>query len=380
MGSYLTEDSVFNQEEEKMKIFTVLCIVLLSIFTGCGEVEVEMVEEIDQQPVENIEYASTVGEMMGDSNYVFGEIASALPTQNGGVAVLDLYSCKISFFDSNGLFLRAIGGKGEGPGEFLLPLDFAILDDGRVAVTDLVKRRIEILSEDGELLNSIETGNAILPFSMVAVADSSFMIYYYSTRSDGEDFDMGFNLDIWDTTGFKEEIWSWRSAYTGLDFVFSPGYISCCSGNGKIFFSLMDNSDFSIDFVDTMDGSSGCIVGEAIEEVEVDSSDVGYIEPKVYVNYSTGGAVVDLESESISFRPQVGSLGFDYQNRLWVRKGTTNQEEWLLYNQDGEIACEGRITGIPENGRLNYVINEHGAIAWAPFTEEYPRVFLLSVD
>ncbi len=379
MGSSFAEDSFLEEKKEKMKILIVFGIALLSFYSGCKEADVEFVEESDPEQIENIEYVCDVGEMMGDSNYVFGEIASALPTPGGGVAVLDLYSCKISFFDSTGLFIRSIGGKGEGPGEFLLPLDFVILEDGRIAVSDLVNRRIDILSEDGELLNSLETGNAMLPFKMSAVADSSFMIYYYSTRPNGDNFDMGFNLEIWDPTGFKQEVWSWRSPYTGSDYTFSPGYISCCSGNGKIFYAGMDNSAYSIDFVDTADGSSGCISGEATS-IEADSSDTGYIEPKVFVNYSIGDALVDLESQPLSNRPQIASMGVDSENRLWARKGTTNSEEWLLYSPEGGIVCEGRITGIPEAGRLTYVINENGAIAWAPFTEEYPRVFLLSID
>ena len=360
-----------------MKKLIITGVCLFSFLSGCGKSEVEIA--IESFPVEVIEVVYTVGESMGDSNYVFGTIASALPTPDGGVAVLDLYSCKISFFDHSGNFIRSIGSRGEGPGEFLLPIDFTILDDGRIAVVDLVFRRIDILSETGELLNSLNTGDAILPFKMSAVADSSFLIYYYSTSSVGESFDMGFNLEIWDTSGLQQEVWSWRSEYTGSEFVFSPGYISCCSGNGNIYYSEMASNDFSITCISALDGSSYSIEKEAVS-CEADSSDTGYIEPKVYVNYEMENALVDLESEPLCYRPQIASMGVDYQGRLWVRNGTTDEEDWFLFNAEGEYAGSGTITGISEQGRLKYVINKNGAVAWAPFTDEYPRLYVLSAN
>jgi hypothetical protein len=356
----------------KRTVFAGLC--LLFLLAGCDTPEVHAPASIDTLTV-----SCEIGEMMGDSNYVFGEIASALPIRGGGVAVLDIYGCDISFFDSSGTFIRSVGGRGEGPGEFLLPLDFAILEDGRIAVIDLVNRRIDILSDDGELLSSLETGYSMLPFRMAAVADSSFMIYYYSTRPSGDSFDMGFNLEIWDTSGLQQEIWSWRNEYTGTDFQFSPGYLTCCSGNGSIYLSQMDSREFFIDFTDVSDGSSGFITGEAVL-VEADSTDEGYIEPKVYVYYESENAPVDLESEALFYRPQAGSMGVDGDGSLWVRNGTTNDEEWLIFDQAGNFLRMGTIIGIPEQDRLEYVINRHGAVAWAPFTEEYPKVFLLSAD
>ena len=63
-----------------------------------------------------------------------------------------------------------------------------------------------------------------------------------------------------------------------------------------------------------------------------------------------------------------------------MRDGTTDDEEWLVFDSAGEFSHYGTITGIPEEGRLDYDINQYGAVAWAPFTEEFPRIFLLSSD
>lgn len=366
------------QKRDKMNRLLVTGICLSALLAGCGGEEIPLAEE-SSLSVDTMQVNCVIGEIMGDSNYVFGEIASALPTAGGGVAVLDVYGCDISFFDSSGTFIRSIGAKGEGPGEFLLPLDFAILEDGRIAVVDLVNRRIDILSEEGELLNSLETSGAMLPFKMSAVADSSFMIYYYSTRPAGDSFDMGFNLEIWNTSGLQEEIWSWRSEYTGSDFAFSPGYISYCSGYGSICYAEMSNNEFFIDCLNLLEGTSHSISADAVA-LDTDSTDAGYIEPKVYVNYSIDDSVIDLESEPLHYRPQVAAMGFDSDGRLWVRRGTTNEEDWLIFNSEGEFTGNGTFTGIYEDSRLEYVINKHGTVAWAPFTDDCPRVNVMSAN
>ena len=190
---------------------------------------------------------------------------------------------------------------------------------------------------------------------------------------------MGFNLEIWDTSGLQEEIWSWRSEYTGSDFAFSPGYISCCSGNGIVCYSEMSNNDFFIDCLNISEGTSQYINEEALA-LETDSTDLGYIEPKVYVNYSTGDALVDLESEPLHYRPQVAAMGFDGDGNLWARSGTTNREDWLIFDSEGEFTGKGTFAGINEDIRLEYVINKHGAVAWSPFTDDYPIVYILSVN
>jgi len=336
---------------------------------------------IEISTVQNDTLAMTgqIGEMMGDSCYVFGQIASAVPTEGGGVAVLDVWGCDITFFDSTGSFIRSIGGHGEGPGEFLLPIDFTILADSRIAVVDLVNRRVDILSSAGELLNSIETPYAMLPFGMSALADSSFIIYYYSSRLAGSEMDMGFNLEVWDPSGLRDEIWSWRSPYTGADFSFSPGYLVCTSADARVYISEMTDPEFLMERVDVTDGSSIQIISEAAR-IETDSLDTGYIEPKVFVNYILDGSEIDLESEALQYRPQIGAAGVDGAGRVWIRDGTTDEEKWLIFNEDGEQTGSGVITGIPETGKLRYMINPHGAVAWAPFTEEYPRVFVLSTE
>lgn len=350
-------------------------LAFLFVSFSCGKSSENVTADNGSMVCDTLEVVLEIGELMGDSLYVFGEITSAEPVQEG-IAVLDIHSCLISFFNHQGEFIRSIGGHGEGPGEFLLPIDFAVLSDGRVAVADLIGRKIEILSSDGELLNSLSTGQQILPYRMDAVSDSSFFVYYYSTEPFADRTNLGFQVELWDTSGYLGDIWSYREDYDGAGFSFAPGYINCCTADGLLYLSLMDDQDFRLFLCSESAADSLFICGEAVS-VPADSADIGYDEPYAYVSFTTGGLFVELESEPLEFRPQIGALGSDPEGRIWVRRGTVDDEQWLIYNESGELCSSGTITGMPENQRLRYVFNEYGAVAWAPYTEDYPVLYLL---
>lgn len=360
-----------------MRVFSFGLVTALA-FLSCRTPSGNTVQALDAVVCDTLKIVHEIGKLMGDSLYVFGEITSAEPVSEG-VAILDIHSCRISFFNHQGEFIRYVGGHGEGPGEFLLPIDFAVLSDGRIAVADLIGRKIDILSGDGEFIRTLTTGEQILPYRMDAVSDSTFFIYYYSTEPYGEEVSLGFEVELWNTSGFVGNVWSSRREYNGGDFSFSPGYTQCCAGNGSVFLSFMDNPEFCIERHSLSGIDPQFITGEAVALMS-DSSDTGYDEPYAYVSFTINGVFVELESESLDFRPQIGALGMDREFRLWVRLGTTDEEKWLLYSSDGELCSTGTITGIPETGRLKYVINEYGAVAWAPYTEDYPVLYVLSSE
>lgn len=70
----------------------------------------------------------------------------------GHVYVLDSGGPRIQVFDANGRFLRSIGKKGEGPGEFQMPGRLAVREDGRLAVFDMGQQRISIFDGQGKLV------------------------------------------------------------------------------------------------------------------------------------------------------------------------------------------------------------------------------------
>lgn len=59
------------------------------------------------------------------------------------IYILDRRAAKTLFvFEKNGKFVRKIGKKGKGPGEYGNIYDFVILDDGRIVILDLAKNKL----------------------------------------------------------------------------------------------------------------------------------------------------------------------------------------------------------------------------------------------
>ncbi len=60
---------------------------------------------------------------------------------------------RIVHFDSNGNYIKEFGSKGEGPGEISEPHTIAMDSQGRLFVGDRENNRIQIFSQDGELID-----------------------------------------------------------------------------------------------------------------------------------------------------------------------------------------------------------------------------------
>ena len=67
----------------------------------------------------------------------------------GRVYVMDWGDVHIKVYDSQGRFLRTIGRKGQGPGEFDMPAFFDLMTGGKVCILDGRQRRITILTNEG---------------------------------------------------------------------------------------------------------------------------------------------------------------------------------------------------------------------------------------
>jgi hypothetical protein len=94
----------------------------------------------------------SIGEMAGDANYQFGQIAGVDVDDAGNVYVLDQQGQDVRVYDSSGKFVRTIGKAGSGPGE--LGTNSAGLEvmDNQVYVADLGNQRLSRFSLEGEAL------------------------------------------------------------------------------------------------------------------------------------------------------------------------------------------------------------------------------------
>ena len=65
------------------------------------------------------------------------------------IYVLDSKMAKVKVYDLKGKFIRGIGRKGEGPGEFIIPVNFCLSDNRDIYIYDLQRRRMSVFNSEG---------------------------------------------------------------------------------------------------------------------------------------------------------------------------------------------------------------------------------------
>lgn len=97
---------------------------------------------------------------------LFGEIRSFDVDAWGRVFVLDGSAQEVRVFDREGVFLRTVGGRGEGPGEFTLALSVDLSPAGEIWVLGLGNGRVSMFDTLGTWLGSEPptTRAIILPY------------------------------------------------------------------------------------------------------------------------------------------------------------------------------------------------------------------------
>jgi len=100
-----------------------------------------------------------VAEVDGPDN--FGDIASFAIDNFDRILILDTQASELRIFDPNGKYVRTIGGKGAGPGEFDNPAHVDIAADGRIWVMDPRNQRASVFDTAGKHVWSRQVPGAL---------------------------------------------------------------------------------------------------------------------------------------------------------------------------------------------------------------------------
>lgn len=85
-----------------------------------------------------------IGQLDGPEEYLFGRLTSIAVDDDRKVYVFDDQAQHVRVYDSEGIYLETLGGRGEGPGEFTRAESMAVLQDGRLVVRDPGNLRVQV--------------------------------------------------------------------------------------------------------------------------------------------------------------------------------------------------------------------------------------------
>lgn len=80
----------------------------------------------------------------GTEEETFGRIGTVIGTANGGLLVHDDQAPAVRLFDAQGAFVRTLGGKGGGPGEYEHINGITRLPDDRLVLWDAAGNRLNL--------------------------------------------------------------------------------------------------------------------------------------------------------------------------------------------------------------------------------------------
>jgi len=94
----------------------------------------------------------SIGLAEGAEEYMLNRPRDVKTTDDGTICVLDMGDVCIKVYDKNGEYLRTIGQKGQGPGDFGSIFYMVLSSDGRIFVMDPMNRRISEFDIFGKYL------------------------------------------------------------------------------------------------------------------------------------------------------------------------------------------------------------------------------------
>jgi hypothetical protein len=156
--------------DKMKKLIFFLCATLLIVSSSCSTKEdtpeypvaTEMIKDVtvftnpdyprDGRVAYSLIEEVSIGEEVGAEEYLLNRPFDLKIDDQDFFYIQDWMDCHILVYDENGRYVRTIGRKGQGPGEFLSPAFFDFSQDGRLFVNDGRNQRITIFDHQGNPL------------------------------------------------------------------------------------------------------------------------------------------------------------------------------------------------------------------------------------
>ena len=125
----------------------------------------------------------SIGVADGAEEYMFGDVADIAVARDGSIYVYDRKVPAIRKYDAQGKYVRTIGRKGQGPGEYLSGSGLALMRDGRLLLWDTGNWRINVYSPAGESVATWSTpsgmsGSSTATYSRALTVDTAGFVYF----------------------------------------------------------------------------------------------------------------------------------------------------------------------------------------------------------
>ncbi len=336
-------------------------------------------------PVRTLTVADSIGVELGDSDYVFGQVAGAAWTPAGDIAVMDMKRCAILFYTADGQYLSTLGRQGSGPGEFQLPTSMTWLGDGRLLVTDAMSRKISIFDDSLRYTGALEGFFPTPPVAVVAVDSASFVGLKPEFEQNEQGMFTGFTLARWSIDSIPATV-----TYFSDMVPFDPSNLAASfAGNifsfaatpdGNVYRAPMTSEGYTIECYQP-DGTLLMTIERDYEPVPKTPEEIEEEKAFVQERMEASGAPEGMFTwEPEPMRPSIGGLMVDQEGNLWVRRGWTDEVVFDVFDPEGTLLYTARLDRTGDVEMWQVTSGTGGLLAFDANPESWSRVFLLELS
>lgn len=341
----------------KKMIVRISLSILLWLFFTCGNkneaVKIEQIAGITNihnpaTPLHPNKAVSFVEELTVGGDDEAGESLLSQPKgfvvdDDENIYASDWSDQDIKVFDNNGNFIRTIGSKGSGPGEFQIIGSIALLPDRRLMVMDFDARRTSIFEHDGQFLNSYQWQTPL--FFILFTTDSCYttteVFYEHERKLFVKTFDFAGKelVSFGEFKAEQTEMTKLGDFWVSIPRPFAPHSIFAGDQKNRWLYHC-DNSNYLIEVYDST-GKLLRNIDRPFEPVPFNNEDKQkFLERKRNVP----GSRFEEIFRNITF-PNYKTISeellVDDQSTLWIRTHEVKQEHgknliaYDLFNQNG---------------------------------------------
>jgi len=393
-----------------MKKLTGLMFSVLVFALACGEQPAEDVS-VDEGSVEAAaeeeyvlpeadEYlilSDSIGIELGDSNYVFGQIAGADITPNGEIAILDAQRSCISIFSPSGEFVQSIGRQGSGPGEFQLARGMSFfqheddivesevpvpdsLEPG-VVVSDVMGGKLIYFNSELEYMMDVQGFYPSPPAVLAGVNDGAIVGMKPVFLQNEEGMFMGFTIGRWELGEVEPSVVYFESISP-----FDPADLTTMQDDilnfgvtpeGIVLTASLSTEVYEFTVWSAEGEELFTVVDENFERVLKTQEEIDLETELVNNMMIQQGMPPEMANwEPDPYNSAIGGLWVDDLDRIWVTRGTTRTPTFNVYDMEGNLLFTAALDAGERASSWGVIIKENQFLAFDADPELYPLLFI----
>ncbi len=337
------------------------CVLLL--IAACGGEQAEAIPEAKLEVIQ-LSVTDTIGIELGDSCYVFGYVADAARTDSI-IYALDMSRAQLRKYTPQGEYSGYIGGRGDGPGELVMPQWMEFFSDGSMIIQDITD--LGFYSSQGEAPSHIFTGSCNLPQLHTATGPETFAVRWHEfiyepsliNRKFIATYDLeGVFLAEFMTDSIKLPVEPEDNTDALNRMIFSHYFAGALDGN--LYLVKRHIPEYRI-VCFAPDGIAFDTLSLDLPVIEKSEEEIT-LEKQHTEEYLTGmgtSNVVQYIYEPDTFRAPIDGIWLGWEENLWVLRGTEDKPVFDVWSiPDGELLYRAELDlEIPPAEFLTFYIN-----------------------